>query len=122
MLEIDESNNQVIMTTFQAGLNNPDLVFSLGKTPPTIMTDLMFKAQKYMNGEDALTANGVEGKWRMEEIDELQHKKKENKDCSLNQKNDNKNMQAHTRSTSIPEEELVSSNHLTANSYLIHGM
>ena len=58
----------------------------------------------------------------MEEIDELQHKKKENKDCSLNQKNDNKNTQAHTRSTSIPEEELVSSNHLTANSYLIHGM
>ena len=62
MLEIDEANNQVIMTTFQAGLNNPDLDFSLGKTPPTIMTNLMFKAQKYMNGEEALTANGVEGK------------------------------------------------------------
>ena len=62
MLEIDEANNQVIMTTFQAGLNIPDLIFSLGKTPPTIMTDLMFKAQKYINREDALMANGVEGK------------------------------------------------------------
>ena len=62
VLEIDEANNQVIMMIFQAGLNNPDLVFSLGKTPPTTMTDLLFKVQKYMNGEDALTANGVNGK------------------------------------------------------------
>ena len=62
MLEIDVANNQVIVTTFQVGLNNPDLVFSLGKTPPTIMTDLMFKAQKYMNRDDALMANGIEGK------------------------------------------------------------
>ena len=44
------------MTTFQVGLINPNLVFSLGKTPPTSMMDLLFKAQKYMNGKDALTA------------------------------------------------------------------
>ena len=87
MLEID----QVLMTTFQAGLNNPDLVFSLGKTLPTTMTDLLFKAQKYMNGEDALTTNGVDGKRRMEEIDELQHKKKKKKDRSPSQKNDKEN-------------------------------
>ena len=62
VLEIDEANDQVIMTTFEAGLNNPNLVFSLGKTPPTTMTDLLFKAQKYMNREDALTANGIDGK------------------------------------------------------------
>ena len=54
VLEIDEADEQVIMTTFPDGLNNPDLVFSLGKTPPTSMTDLLFKAQKYMNGEDML--------------------------------------------------------------------
>ena len=62
VLEIDKANDQVRMTTFQAGLNNPDLVFSLRKTLPTTMTDLLFKVQKYMNGEDALTANGVNGK------------------------------------------------------------
>ena len=39
VLEIDEANDQVIMTTFQAGLNNPHLVFSLGKTLPITMTD-----------------------------------------------------------------------------------
>lgn len=55
------------MTTFQAKLNNPDLVFSLGKTPPTSMTDLLFKAQKYMNEEDALTAKGLMGKRKKEE-------------------------------------------------------
>ena len=44
VLEIDEANDQVIMMTFQAELNNPDLVFSLGKTPPTTMTNLLFKA------------------------------------------------------------------------------
>ena len=58
MLEIDEANDQVIMTTFQARLNNPDLIFLLGKMPPTPMTDLLFKSQKYMNEEDALTAKG----------------------------------------------------------------
>ena len=58
MLEIDEADDQVIMTTFQARLNNPDLIFLLGKMPPTPMTDLLFKAQKYMNEEDALTAKG----------------------------------------------------------------
>ena len=50
------------MMTFQVGLNNPDLVFSLGKTPPTSMTNILFKAQKYMNGEDTLTAKGLVGK------------------------------------------------------------
>lgn len=61
VLKIDEADGQVIMTTFRIGLNNPDLVFSLGKTPPTSVTDL-FQAQNYMNGEDALTVKGLIGK------------------------------------------------------------
>ena len=69
VLEIDKAGDQVIMTTFQAGLSNPDLVFSLGKTPPTSMTDL-FKAQNYMNSEDALIAKGLMGKWKKEETAE----------------------------------------------------
>jgi len=67
ILEIDEVDDQMIMTTFQAGLNNPNLVFSLGKTPPTSMIDLLFKAQKYMNGEDALIAKGLMGRRKKEE-------------------------------------------------------
>ena len=62
VLEIDKVDDQVIMMTFQVGLNNPDLVFSLGKMPPTSMIDLLFKAQQYMNGDDALTMKGFTGK------------------------------------------------------------
>ena len=67
ILEINEADDQVIMTTFQAGLNNPDLIFSLGKTPPTSMMDLLFQAQKYMNGEGTLIAKGLTGKRKKEE-------------------------------------------------------
>ena len=79
-LEIDEADDQVIMTTFLAGLNNPVLIFSLGKTPPTFMTDLLFKAQKYMNKEDALTVKGLIGKRKKEEPGDSHGKKKDRKD------------------------------------------
>ena len=65
MLEINEADDQVIMMTFQVGLNNPNLVFLLGKMPSTFVIDLLFKA--HMNGEDALTAKGLTGKWKKEE-------------------------------------------------------
>ena len=67
VLKIDKADDQVIIMTFQVGLNNPNLVFSLGKTLPTSMTDLLFKAQKYMNGEDALIVKGLMGKQKKEE-------------------------------------------------------
>ena len=79
-LEIDKADDQVIMTTFQARLNNPDLVFPLGKTLPTSMTDLLFKAHKYMNEEDALTAKGSVGKRKKKENAESQSKKRDCKD------------------------------------------
>ena len=62
VLEIDEADKQVIMMTFQARLINLYFVFSLRKTPPSSMMDLLFKAQKYMNGEDALTVKGLTSK------------------------------------------------------------
>ena len=74
------------MTTFQVGLNNPNSVFSLGKTPPTSMMDLLFKVQKYMNGENALTAKGLMGKWKKEESTDLQSKKRDRKDNSSDTK------------------------------------
>ena len=80
VLEIDKADDQVIMTTFQAGLNNPDFIFSLGKTLPTFMIDLLFKAQKYMNGEDALIAKGLARKRKKDESSDSQGKKKDHKD------------------------------------------
>ena len=52
------------------------------------MKDLLFKAQKYMNRENALMAKGMDGKRMIDELDEPQHKKKENKDYSPNQKSE----------------------------------
>ena len=74
------------MTTFQAWLINPNLIFSLGKTPSTSMTNLLFKSQKYMNEEDALTAKGLTGKWKKDEGTESQGKKNKHKDNLLEAK------------------------------------
>lgn len=74
------------MTTFQVGLNNPNFVFSLGRTPPTSMMDLLFKVQKYMNGENALTTKELMGKWKKEESTDLQSKKRDRKDNSSDTK------------------------------------
>ena len=62
MLEIDKADNQLIMMSFQARLNNTDLIFSLGKTSPTSITNLLLKAQKYMNEEDAFIVKRLIGK------------------------------------------------------------
>ena len=86
VLEIDEVDNQVIMTTFQARLNNSNLIFSLGMTPTTSMTNLLFKAQKYMNGEDDLTAKGLMGKQKKEDNVESRAKKRDHKDNLSNTK------------------------------------
>ena len=75
VLEIDKGDDQVIMTTFRAGLVNPDLVFSLGKTTPTSMIDLLFKVHKYVNREDALATKSLTGKQKNDEKIDLQNRK-----------------------------------------------
>nr|XP_023902566.1 uncharacterized protein LOC112014409 [Quercus suber] len=56
MLEVDESDNKVQLTTFKAGLKSRDFVVSVAKNPPKTMAEALLKAQKYMNAEDALVA------------------------------------------------------------------
>ena len=94
VLEIDEVDDQVIMMTFQVGLNNPDLIFSLGKMLPTSMTDLLFNAQKYMKGEDALTTKGFMGKRKKEESGDSHVKEKDHKDSYLETKPSKSNSEA----------------------------
>ena len=55
-LEVDEADNKVQLTTFKAGLRSRDLVASLAKNPPRTMAEMLLKAQKYMNVEDAVAA------------------------------------------------------------------
>ena len=70
ILEVDEADNQVQLMAFQAGLMTKDFIFSLAKTPPTTMMNLFFKTQKYMNGEDASTVKGMDGKRKIDDVDE----------------------------------------------------
>ena len=55
-LEVDEANDKVQLTTFKAGLRSRDLMASLTKNPPKTMAEMLLKAQKYMNVEDAVAA------------------------------------------------------------------
>ena len=55
-LEVDEVDDKVQLTTFKAGLRSKDLVASLAKNPPKTMVEMLLKAQKYMNAEDAVAA------------------------------------------------------------------
>ncbi|XP_065620078.1 respiratory burst oxidase homolog protein C-like [Quercus suber] len=64
-LEVDEADDMVQLTTFKAGLKSRELVSSLAKNPPKTMAEMLLKAQKYMNAEDALAAIRDEG--RMED-------------------------------------------------------
>ena len=56
MLEVDEADDKVHLTTFKAGLKSRDFVASLAKNPPKTMAEALLKAQKYMNAEEALVA------------------------------------------------------------------
>ena len=51
---MDEVDDKVQLTTFKAGLRSKDLVASLAKNPPRTMVEMLLKAQKYMNAEDAV--------------------------------------------------------------------
>ena len=53
-LEVNEVDDKVLLTTFKAGLKSRDFFISLAKNPPRMMAEMLLKAQKYMNVEDAL--------------------------------------------------------------------
>ena len=44
------------MTTFKVGLKSKEFMASLAKNPPKTMAEMLLKAQKYINAEDALVA------------------------------------------------------------------
>ncbi|XP_023879511.2 uncharacterized protein LOC111991937 [Quercus suber] len=53
-LEVDEADEKVQLTTFKAGLRSREFVSSLAKNPPKTIMEMLLKAQKYMNTEEAL--------------------------------------------------------------------
>ena len=53
---IDEADDKTLITTFTNGLQKGKFLFSLYKNDPKNMLDVLCRATKYMNTEDALLA------------------------------------------------------------------
>ena len=71
-MEVDEAYDKVQLTTFKAGLKSMEFMVSLAKHPSKMIAEMLLKAQKYMNAEDALAA--IEG------VEKPKEKKKEKED------------------------------------------
>ena len=79
-MEVDEADEKVQLTTFKARLKSREFVVSLAKNPPKMMAEMLLKAQKYMNAEDALAT--IEG------VEKPKEKKKEKEDDQRGRKRD----------------------------------
>ena len=55
-LLIDEADDKILVTAFINGLRKGKFLFSLYKNDPKTMSDVLYRATKYMNVEDALLA------------------------------------------------------------------
>ena len=55
-LSIDEADDKILVTAFINGLRKCKFLFSLYKNDPKTMSDVLYRATKYMNAEDALLA------------------------------------------------------------------
>ena len=55
-LSIDEADDKILVAAFTNGLRKGKFLFSLYKNDPKTMLDVLYRATKYMNTEDALSA------------------------------------------------------------------
>ena len=53
---INEADDKILVTTFINGLQKGKFLFSIYKNDPKTMSDVLYRATKYMNVEDALLA------------------------------------------------------------------
>ncbi|XP_030924729.1 uncharacterized protein LOC115951715 [Quercus lobata] len=53
-LSIDEADDKILVAAFTNGLRKVKFLFSLYKNNPKTMSDVLYRATKYMNAEDAL--------------------------------------------------------------------
>ena len=53
-LSIDETNNKILVVAFTNGLRNGKFLFSLYKNDLKTMSDVLYRATKYINAEDTL--------------------------------------------------------------------
>ena len=63
-LSIDEADDKILVAAFTNGLPKSKFLFSLYKNDPKTMSDVLYKATKYMNAEYALLAREEKPKRR----------------------------------------------------------
>ena len=63
-LSIDEANDKILIAAFTNGLQKGKFLFSLYKNDLKTMLNVLFRATKYMNTEDALLAHEEKPKKR----------------------------------------------------------
>ncbi|XP_059663782.1 uncharacterized protein LOC132309495 [Cornus florida] len=63
MLQVEEADDKVALAAFMGGLQTSRFLFSLSEKPPTSMAELLVRAKKHINVEDAMIVRkGKEGK------------------------------------------------------------
>ena len=72
VLSIDEAEDKILVATFTNGLKNGKFLFSLYKNDPKTMSEVLYRATKYMNAEDALLAREERPKKRERQEDTRQ--------------------------------------------------
>ena len=70
-LSIDEADDKILVATFTNGLRKGKFLFSLYKNDPKTMSEVLYRATKYMNVEDSLSAREEKPKKR-ERQDDIQ--------------------------------------------------
>ena len=56
-LSIDEADDKILVAAFTNGLRKGKFLFSLYKNDPKTMSNVLYRATKYMNMEDVLLAH-----------------------------------------------------------------
>ena len=96
-LEVEKDGDKVQLTTFKTGLKSRKFVVSLMKNPPKMMVEMLLKAHKYMNAEDALsTIKDVDKTIEMgRKEDDWRGQKREHSDCRTSNGGKRKDEKAH---------------------------
>ena len=71
-LSIDEADNKILVTAFTNRLRKGRFLFSLYKNDLKTMSEVLYRATKYMNAEDALLAREEKLKKRERQEDTRQ--------------------------------------------------
>ena len=77
-LSIDEADDKILVATFTNGLRKGKFLFFLYKNDPKTMSEVLYRATKYMNAEDVLLAreDGLRKRERLEDARQDQGRKK----------------------------------------------